>query len=148
VPPAISGLVMGTRRLRSALVLGRRLPVEQSAFDIHSQLGHLFESLGSDEVLPVTLGLVFYNPLQLLRGFDKDIADVKWIDWSQTVLVFVLGFHLALPSDDGKMLTLSCKFSGRVERTDQQQAMARRLENSPTTMLQKSTSRGKIHYSP
>ncbi len=121
MPARIPRPVLGVRRCTTmmfggrlpALVLLRRLPVQQSALDIHSQLGHFFEALGSDEVLPVTLSLVFFNPLQILRGFYKDIADSKGIDRSQTVLVFALRFHFAPLIDDGKMLALSRLRSGR-----------------------------------
>lgn len=98
-----------------ALVFLRGLPVQKSALDIHSQLGHFFEALGGDEVLSVTLGLVFFNPLQIFRGFYKDIADCKGIDWSQTVFVFALRFHFAPLIDDGKMLALSLLRSGRFD---------------------------------
>jgi hypothetical protein len=92
VPPVAFGPMMAVRR-RAAVVLRRRLPVEQGTLDIHAQLGHLFKSRGSDEVLPVPFGRVFHDPLQLLCGIDEDTPNGKRIHWSQTFFVFGLGFH-------------------------------------------------------
>jgi hypothetical protein len=101
VPPAVSGSVMRVRRCAVALRLFRRLPVEKGALDIHAQFGHLFESLGCNEISAMPIGFVLFNPLQLLSGFDEDTADGKRIYWSKTVLFFVPGFHLSPLTDDG-----------------------------------------------
>jgi hypothetical protein len=105
VPAPVSGPVMGVRR-RAAMLLGRWLPIEQHAFDIHAQLGHFFKTHGRDVVLPVTLRLVFYDPLQLFGGLNKDTADSERINRSETVLFITLGSHSAPLVDDGKIPAL------------------------------------------
>lgn len=71
----------------------RRLPVEQNALNVHAQFGHFLKPFGGDEVLLVAFSLVFHDPLQLLRSFDKDASDSKGIHGSETVLVLGLGCH-------------------------------------------------------
>ena len=85
------------------MLLGRWLPIEQHAFDIHAQLGHFFKTLGRDVVLPVTFRLVFFDPLQFLGSFNKDTADSERINRSETVLFITLGSHSAPLVDDGKI---------------------------------------------
>jgi len=75
------------------LLLFRRLPVKQGALNVHAQFGHFLKPLGGDEILPVAFGLVFHDPLQLLRGIDEDASNSKGIHGSETVLVLGLGFH-------------------------------------------------------
>lgn len=122
MPPTIFRPMTGMRRsalllwLLSLLLLsslqllllgGWRLSVQESLFNIHAKLGHFFESFGSDEELPMAVSLFFLNPLQLLGCFDKDIANRKWVDWSETVLVFGFGFHWAPLKKCGKIFTLT-----------------------------------------
>ena len=88
------------------MVLGRRLPVEQHAFDIHAQFGHFFKPLGRDVVLPVTFRLIFFDPFQLLGSLNKNAAHSKRIDRPETVLFITLGSHSAPLVDDGKIPAL------------------------------------------
>lgn len=156
VPVAASGPVMTARgqaalrvgrRLMAlglnwallALRLSRRLPVEQHAFNIHAQFGHLFKSLRRDEILTVTLRLVFFNPLQLLGSFNKNTADRERIDRSETVLLFTFGSHSAPRIENRKMLPFRVR-SARVERIpalDKRQVTcsARRNTHSHATEL-------------
>lgn len=106
-------LLLRIPRLR----LGRRLPVKKRLLEIHAQLGHLIESLGSDKELPMAVRLLFLDPLHFHGGFDKDIADSKRVDWSETILVFNFGFHLTPLMNSGKKFTLRCMRSGRLEYT-------------------------------
>jgi hypothetical protein len=116
MPPAVPASVMCMCGC-AALLLGRRLSVQKSFLNIHAQLRHFFETLGSDEVLPLTFRFIFLDPSQLFYGLDKNIAHCEWVDWPQTVFVFVLGFHSAPLIDGGKMLTQFRVLSGHVERT-------------------------------
>ncbi len=86
-------------------LLLRRLPVKQDPLHVHAEFAHLLESFGSDEVLPLTVGLVFHNPLQLLDGFDEDTSNRKRIHRSETVLLLGLGCHRS-PLEDGKFSAL------------------------------------------
>jgi len=120
VAPAVAGSVVGASLgalllllsllplllLLPLLMLFRRLPVEQNALNVHAQLGHFFKPFGGDEVLLVALSRVFHDPLQLLRGFDKDASDRKGIHGSETVLVLGLGCHWSPLIEDGKISAL------------------------------------------
>ncbi|MEJ2007705.1 MAG: hypothetical protein P8Z30_06030 [Acidobacteriota bacterium] len=89
------------------LWLSGRLPVHQGLLDVHPQPGHFFESLGSDEELPMAFSFLFLDPSQILGGFNKNIADRKRVHGSETILVFAFGFHLPPLINGGKKFTLS-----------------------------------------
>lgn len=88
------------------MVLGRRLPVEQHAFNIHAQFGHFFKPFGRDVILPVTFRLVFFDPFQLLGSLNEDTAHSERIDRSETVLFITFGSHSAPLVDNGKISAL------------------------------------------
>jgi hypothetical protein len=141
------------RRMSAAVMLRRRLPVKQGPLDVHAEFAHLLESLGSDKVLPLTIGFVFLDPLQLLCRFDKYASDGKRIDWPQTVVVFALGFYLAPLVVDGKILLSSLLAFVQVSVKDlpalvQQQAIASGRKGYPATLLQKSNSHRKFPLYP
>ena len=141
------------RRMSAAVMLRRRLPVKQGPLDVHAEFAHLLESLRSDKVLPLTIGFVFLDPLQLLCRFDKNAPDGKRIDWPQTFVVFALGFHLSPLVVDGKILLSSLLALVQDSVKDLpalvlQQAIASGRKGYPTTMLQKSNSRCKIPLYP
>lgn len=117
MPPALSSPMMrvcGCVVLPFLLPFLWRLSVEKSPFDIHAQLAHFFEAFGSDEVLAVTVRFIFFDPFELLGGLDKHIPHGEWVDRPQTVLFFILGFHLAPLIDSGKMPTQFRMRLGRV----------------------------------
>jgi hypothetical protein len=134
-------------------MLRRRLPVKQGPLDVHAEFAHLLESLGGDKVLPLTIGFVLLDPLQLLCRFDKNAPDGKRIDWPQTVVVFALGFHFAPLVVGGKILLSSLFVFVQDSVKDlpalvQQQAISSGRKGYSATSLQKSNSRCKIPLYP
>lgn len=113
--PVISGPMMDVRGSAPRFWCWR-LPVHQSLLDIHTELCHLFEPLGGDEILSMAFGLLFLDPLKFLGGLDKGTADGEGIDWSQTVIVFTLGFHLAPLAGGGMNFALYFVRSGNLEK--------------------------------
>ena len=58
---------------RGTTLRGRRHgPVVDHALQVHSQLFHFGESLGSDVVAALAIDLLFLQPAKLFRRFDED----------------------------------------------------------------------------